>query len=96
MTIVNHPDIKHFIRERSNLFWYIPANKKEEISHELLVETIFNYGDLNDVRQLIMIMGIEQLSDIFSGIKGRKKLNYYPEMYHFYSVLINKYVHSDI
>ena len=96
MIIVNNSDIKHFIRERSNLFWYIPADKKEEISHELLVETIFNYGNLNDLRQLIMIMGIEQLSDIFSGIKGRKKLNYYPEMYNFYSVLINKYAHSNI
>ena len=93
---MNSPDIKAFIHQRSNLFWYIPADKKEEISHELLVETIFNYGNLNDVRQLIRIMGIERLSDIFSGIKGRKKLNYYPEMYHFYSVLINKYAHSDI
>ncbi len=93
---MNSPEIKAFIRQHSNLFWSIPADKKEEISHELLVETIFNYGNLNDVRQLIMIMGIERLSDIFSGIKGRKKLNYYPEMYHFYSVLINKYAHSDI
>jgi len=93
---MNSPEIKDFILHHSNLFWYIPGDKKEEISHELLVETIFNYGNLNDVRQLISIMGIDCLSDIFSGIKGRKKLNYYPEMYHFYSVLISKYAHSDI
>lgn len=93
---MNTPEIKAFINHHSNLFWYVPGDKKEEISHELLVETIFNYGNLNDVRQLIIVMGIKRLSDIFSGIKGRQKLNYYPEMYHFFNVLINKYAHSDI
>lgn len=93
---MNSPEIKAFINDRGNLFWYIPRDKKGEISHELLVETIFNYGSLNDIRELILIMGIRRLSEIFSGIKGRQKLNYYPEMYHFFSVLINKYAHSDI
>jgi len=93
---MNTPDIKQFIREHSNLFWYTPEEKKEEISHELLVETIMNYGDLQSVKQLITIMGFDRLAEIFSGLEGRKKLNYYPEIYHFFSLLLNKYAHSNI
>lgn len=93
---MNNPEIIQYIRDHSNLFWYTPENKKEEISDEFLVETIFNYGDLNDVRNLIKIMGIEKLSEIFSGLRGRKTMNYYPEIYHFFSKLLQRYAHSDI
>ena len=93
---MNSPEIKAFIRQHSNLFWYTPDDKKEEISPEFLVETILNYGDINDVRSLFKIIGLEQLSKVFYNIKGRKKLNYYPEIYNFYSNLIQRYAHSDI
>lgn len=93
---MNTPDIKQFIREHSNLFWYTPEDKKEEISYELLVETIMNYGDLQSVKQLITIIGPDRLAEVFSGLEGRKKLNYYPEIYHFFSLLVNKYAHSNI
>ena len=93
---MNSPEIKEFIRQHSNLFWYTPEDKKEEISHDLLVETILNYGDMNDVRNLIKIIGIERLSEIFSGLQGRKILNYYPEIYNFFSILVKKYAHPNI
>jgi len=89
---MNSPEIKAFIHQHSRLFWYTPEDKKEEISNEFLVETILNYGDLNDVRQLFQILGMSRLSEIFSGL-GRKKLNYYPEIYHFFSILIQRYAH---
>lgn len=87
---MNSPEIKEFIRQHSNLFWYTPEDKKEEISNEFLVETILNYGDMNDVRKLIKIIGIERLSEIFSGLQGRKIMNYYPEIYNFFSILIRR------
>ena len=90
---MNSPEIKQFILEHSNLFWYSPEDKKEEISNELLIEMVFNYGDLNDIRQLINILGIEQLSKVFYSLSGRKKLNYYPEIYHFFSILIKRYAY---
>ena len=70
----------HYMRD--NLLVYlkiryrIPEDKKEDISHELLVETILNYGDMNSVKEIIHIMGFKNLSKLFSGIQGRKKLNY--------------------
>ena len=52
---MNSPEIKEFIRENSSLFWYIPENKKEDISLELIVETILNYGNLDSIKKLIKI-----------------------------------------
>lgn len=90
---MNNPDIKEFIREHSDLFWYTPEEKKEDISHEFLIETILNYGDLQAVKQLIKILGFNRLAEIFSGLDGRKKLNYYPEIYNFFKIIVHKHAH---
>ena len=51
---------------------------------------------MNAVKQLIHIMGFKNLAKLFLGIQGRKKLNYYPEIYHFLSLLIKKQEFSNI
>lgn len=86
------PEIKAFIRRHSSLFWYTPEDKKEDISEEFLVETILNYGDLKDINELITLLGKEKTALIFYSAKGRKKLNYYPEIYNFFNLFFNKYV----
>jgi len=93
---MNSPEIKAFIREHSHLFWYTPEDKKEDISHELLVETILNYGNLTDIKSLIKIIGIKEISRIFFSAKGRKKLNYYPEIYNFFSLYFKNYAQRNI
>ena len=85
------PEIKAFIREKSSLFRSVPEDKKEEISPAVLVETILNYGSMDDVKKLIRLMGMEEVSRIFFSAKGRQKLNYYPEIYHYFSLLFKKY-----
>ncbi len=87
----NTPEIKQFIRQYKNLFWYTPENKKENISHELLVETILNYGDLEAVKKLFSVMGIKKVAEVFFGMQGRKKLNYFPEIYNFFSLYFKQY-----
>lgn len=89
---INNPELKAFIRKHSSLFWYTPDDKKEEISEEFLVETILNYGDLKDINDLFNIMGIHNVANAFFNAEGRKKLNYYPEIYNFFNLVFNKYV----
>lgn len=88
---MNTPEIKSFIHENRDLFWYTPEDQKEDISPELLVETILNYGDMNEIKTLIRIMGIQEISRIFFSAQGRKKLNYYPEIYNFFSLFFTRY-----
>ncbi|MCF8367424.1 MAG: hypothetical protein K9G76_00180 [Bacteroidales bacterium] len=84
------PEIINFINKHQALFWYTPDSKKEEISEELLLETIFNYGTLNDSLTLIKILGFESALRILQNARGRKKLNYYPEIYHFFSLYLKR------
>ena len=84
-------ELKAFIKGKSNLFWYTPESKKEDVSPGLLVETILNYGTMDDVRTLFRLMGIEEVSRIFFSAKGRQKLNYYPQIYNYFSLLFGKY-----
>lgn len=85
------PELKAFIQQHSALFWYTPQDKKEDISDELLIETTLNYGTIDDFIQLKKIMGGSNLADIFMGLKGRKKMNYYPEIYNFFYLYFQKY-----
>jgi hypothetical protein len=89
---MNTDQIKSFIYQHSALFWYIPEDKKENISHELLVETIFNYGSLNDALTLTSMLGTENVYRILKNMKGRKKMNMYPEIYNFFMLYFEKNV----
>jgi hypothetical protein len=82
---------KQYIAKHKGLFWYTPENKKEEISDSLLVETILNYGTMDDVRELIKIMGVNHVADVFFSAKGRMKANYYPEIYNIFNIVFTKY-----
>jgi hypothetical protein len=89
------PEIKAFIREHADLFWYIPDNKKEDISDETLVEFILNYGSMDDVLQLKNLLGTDYMSSLFLNLKGRKKLNYYPEIYNLFHLYFSKYAQGN-
>ena len=81
-----------YIKQHASLFWYTPEAKKSEISDSLLVETILNYGTMDDVKALFDLMGIEKVADVFFSAKGRQKLNYYPQIYNFFTLIFNRYV----
>ena len=87
----NSPRIKAFIKEHSSLFWYTPEKGKENISPELLVEQVLNYGNMDDVRKLLDIMGVQQAANVFFNMQGRKKGNFYPEIYHYFTLFFQKY-----
>ena len=88
---MNSPEIKAFIRKHRSLFWYIPEDKKEDISPDLLLEIILNYGTLDDVGDLFKLWGVREAAMVFFSAEGRKKLNYYPEIYNYFSLYFRKY-----
>ena len=87
---------EQYIELHKNMFWYTPANKKAEISDSLLVETILNDGTLADYKVLLQVLGPKHVAEVFFAAEGRQKKIYYPEIHHFYSLLLSKYVHRDL
>jgi len=39
------------------------------------------------------VLGAQRVAEVFFAAKGRQKQNYYPEIHHFFSLLLSKYVH---
>jgi len=93
---MNTPEIKQYIHQNSALFWYIPENKKEEISLELLVETILNYGDMNAIKQLFNLLGLKEVAKLFFNsiaTSDRRKGNYQELSLNYFNLLFRKYAH---
>ena len=73
------------------LFWYTPVDRKQDISDSLLVEVILNYGTLDDIRQLMEVLTPEHTAKVFFSATGRQVRNYYPEIQHFFTLVLKKY-----
>ena len=83
--------IRDLINENSSLFWYIPEQEKENISPELLVETILNYGNEKSVRKLFDLMGINEVADIFYKHISDKRVNYFPQVINFFNLYFQRH-----
>ena len=95
---MNSPEVKAFIRQNGSLFWYIPEDKKEDISPDVLVEFILNYGDMDAVKGLFSIYGIDKIAEIFFNsinLSERRKGNYYELTLNYFTILFNKYAPRD-
>ena len=93
--MLNTLEIKSFIRENSDLFWYIPEDKKEDISHEVLVEFILNYGDDKSVKKLFVLLGIDYVADIFSKQTNKQRVNYFPQVINFFNLYFKRHAHRN-
>lgn len=93
---MNNPELKQFIEENKELFWYIPKEEKQEVSHEFLVETILNYGSKDAVIRLFNLLGIDNVAKIFFASLNhseRRKGNYNELTINFFTHVFNKYTH---
>jgi len=84
-------ELKDFINEHPAFFWYSPGDKGETVSDELLVESVLNYGTMEEIRNFFNIMGLQNAATVFKNMKGRKKLNIYPEIRNYFKLYFNRY-----
>lgn len=82
---------EEFITKNAYLFWYIKKEAIPKIGNEVLVEFIFNYGTWQDVKDLIKIIGYDELKRVYEAITDRKIGNYIPEMLDLMGRITHKY-----
>ena len=88
------PEVKKFIDDHQYLFWYTPAPKSETVTDELLVETILNYGSMNDLKGMFAVMGIKNVAKIFFdsiGKSERRKGNYHELILNYFTLYFERY-----
>ena len=89
-------ELKNFIRENGALFWYSPEDKGETVTDELLVETMLNYGSLDQLRDLFKLLGIRTVANIFFhsiNLSERRRNNYHELTLNYFTLFFNHYAH---
>jgi len=84
-------EIKKFISNHRYLFWWIKDEAIENISLNLLVEAILNYGNERDIKQLFELVGFRNVVDIFNKQISNKRVNYSPRTVNFFKLYFKKH-----
>jgi len=91
---MHSPEVKDFIREQADLFWFVPDREKENVSDACMVETILNYGSMDAVIRLVKLMGVNTVARIFAGsisCSPRRKNNYHELTRHYFMHVFQRY-----
>jgi hypothetical protein len=86
--------LKNFIRENGTLFWYTPEDKGEKVTDELLVETMLNYGTLEQIKELFNLMGLQTVAAIFFyaiNLSERRRNNFHELTVNYFTLFFNRY-----
>lgn len=81
--------IGDFVRKRKYLFW--STRNYDGLSPGAVVEAVLNYGDMNDVRELVALLGIQEVAKIFHENTNRVRVNYRPEVVNYFRLYFQKY-----
>ncbi|MBU4332157.1 hypothetical protein KKD19_02215 [Patescibacteria group bacterium] len=81
--------IANFIKKRPYLFWSTKDYKN--LSEAAIVEAVLNYGDFDDVKKMISILGLKKTAAIFRKKSSQKRCNYRPEIKNYFKLYFNKY-----
>lgn len=83
-------DIADFVRKKKHLFW--STKNYAGLSKAAVVEGVLNYGDMNDVRELIALLGVQEVSKIFyKHTIHRARTNYRPEIVNYFQLYFRKH-----
>jgi len=80
---------QEFIKKRPYLLWGV--HNLDKVSDGLIVEAVLNYGDMNDVKEMIKIFGINKAAKIFRKQIEQKRNNYDKRIKNYFTLFFNKY-----
>lgn len=84
--------IQDIIRKKPYLIWY--TKNYDSLDEGAIVEAVLNYGDWDDVQEMIKIMGIQRTAEIFRRKSKKSKIgrtNYGEKTRYYFNLYFNKY-----
>ena len=82
-------NIHEFIKKRPHLVWYV--RDLNVLSDGAIVEAVLNYGNWDDVKELIRIIGVKKTADIFNRQIRQKRVNYDAKILNYFKLYFSKY-----
>jgi hypothetical protein len=90
------PELRAFIKEHSCLWWWVPEEKKENLSLNSVVEAILNYGNIKDIKRLFDLIGMEKTAEIFFKQISGMRPNYGKRTINFFKLYFQRHVQRNI
>jgi len=81
--------ISEFIKKRSYLLWHV--NEYDKLSKEAVVEAVLNYGNWEDFKMLLTILGRKEVARIFKEKSKAKRNNYNAKTRNYFELYFGKY-----
>ncbi len=81
--------LNSFIKKKPYLVW--STKNYDNLSKEAVVEAVLNYGDFDDIKKMIKILGIKKTAEIFFKQSNKKRNNYNPKIVNYFSLYFEKY-----
>ncbi|MFZ1020033.1 MAG: hypothetical protein WAN61_03545 [Minisyncoccia bacterium] len=88
--------IHEFIKKRPYLVWYV--KDLDKLNEESIVEHVLNYGNWDDVQEMIKILGLSKTAQIFREKSKPDKFNrqnYAPQVKNYFQLYFNRYAPSN-
>ena len=76
--------LQDIFKKKPYLAWDVKNPKK--LSDEAVLERVLNYGDWEDVQELIKIKGKKEAAQLFKKTLSKKRTNYDPAIAHYFSL----------
>ena len=71
------------------MIWY--TRDFTRLSEDAALEAVLNYGDFEDVRKIIAILGRKKAASIFQKQLRRRRVNYDPKILNYFRIYFKKH-----
>lgn len=69
--------------------WHVKDPSK--LSDDAIVEAVLNYGDFDDVKKMIKILGVKKTAVIFNKKNQQKRNNFNPKVANYFELFFERY-----
>lgn len=80
--------IQEFASKRPHLFWF--TKNYSNLSDEAIVEGVLEYGDYEDVLEMLELMGRPNVAQIFFKKIGRSRNNFSPKIKNYFKLFFKQ------
>lgn len=77
------------IKQKPYLLW--STKNYDNLSDAAVVEAVLNYGDWDDVQQLIKILGVRRVASLFRKQSSQRRNNYAPDIANYFRLYFKKH-----
>ncbi len=91
-----NPSLKKLIEDNRILFWSVRREDLGKLSREAVVEKFLNYANIREIRNLIEIIGIQAVAQVFYHQIGKKRINYNKRTINYFNLYFKRHAQGNI